>query len=53
MTAAPSNLRFVTRIAPEGKKGLYMGYSNFTVGIGWKVRFTPKADEHSATAQIL
>jgi MFS family permease len=37
MTAAPSNLRFVTRIAPEGKKGLYMGYSNFTVGIGWSI----------------
>ena len=37
MTAAPSNLRYVTRIAPEGKKGLYMGYSNFTVGIGWSI----------------
>ena len=34
MTAAPSNLRYLSRIAPEGKKGLYMGYSNFTVGIG-------------------
>jgi proton-dependent oligopeptide transporter, POT family len=37
MTAAPSNFRYLTRIAPEGKKGLYMGYSNFTVGIGWSI----------------
>lgn len=34
MTAAPSNLGYISRIAPEGKKGQYMGYSNFTVGIG-------------------
>lgn len=34
MTAAPSNLGYLSRIAPEGKKGQYMGYSNFTVGIG-------------------
>lgn len=37
MTAAPSNFRYLSRIAPEGKKGLYMGYSNFTVGIGWSI----------------
>jgi MFS family permease len=37
MTAAPSNFRYLNRIAPEGKKGLYMGYSNFTVGIGWSI----------------
>jgi len=37
MTAAPSNFRYLSRIAPEGKKGLYMGYSNFTVGIGWSL----------------
>lgn len=35
MMAAPSNFRYLNRIAPEGKKGLYMGYMNFTVGIGW------------------
>jgi dipeptide/tripeptide permease len=34
MTAAPCNLAYLSRIAPEGKKGQYMGYSNFTVGIG-------------------
>lgn len=34
MTAAPCNLGYLSRIAPEGKKGQYMGYSNFTVGIG-------------------
>ncbi|MFZ9938423.1 MAG: hypothetical protein ACO3JG_15405, partial [Luteolibacter sp.] len=37
MTAAPSNFRYLNRIAPAGKKGLYMGYSNFTVGIGWSI----------------
>jgi dipeptide/tripeptide permease len=37
MTAAPSNFRYLSRIAPAGKKGLYMGYSNFTVGIGWSI----------------
>lgn len=37
MTAAPSNFRYLSRIAPEGRKGLYMGYSNFTVGIGWSI----------------
>lgn len=35
MTAAPGNFRYLTQIAPPGRKGLYMGYSNFTVGIGW------------------
>ncbi len=37
MTAAPSNFRYLNHIAPAGKKGLYMGYSNFTVGIGWSI----------------
>jgi proton-dependent oligopeptide transporter, POT family len=37
MTAAPSNFRYLNLIAPAGKKGLYMGYSNFTVGIGWSI----------------
>jgi proton-dependent oligopeptide transporter, POT family len=34
MTAAPGNLGYLSYIAPEDKKGQYMGYSNFTVGIG-------------------
>jgi proton-dependent oligopeptide transporter, POT family len=34
MTAAPCNLNYLSGTAPEGKKGQYMGYSNFTVGIG-------------------
>jgi dipeptide/tripeptide permease len=34
MTAAPANLGYLSQIAPAGRKGQYMGYSNFTVGIG-------------------
>lgn len=35
MTASPTKLRYLASIAPPGKEGLYMGYVNFTVGIGW------------------
>lgn len=35
MAASPTKMRYLARIAPEGKKGLYMGYVNMTVGIGW------------------
>ncbi|MBN1910946.1 MAG: MFS transporter [Pirellulales bacterium] len=37
MMASPTKLRFLAGIAPPGKEGLYMGYANFTVGIGWSV----------------
>ncbi len=37
MLAAPTQMRYLARIAPPGKAGLYMGYSNFTVGIGWSL----------------
>ncbi|RMH00870.1 MAG: MFS transporter [Planctomycetota bacterium] len=35
MTASPTKMRYLASIAPPGKEGLYMGYVNFTVGIGW------------------
>ncbi|MDA1113088.1 MAG: MFS transporter [Planctomycetota bacterium] len=37
MTASPTKMRYLASIAPPGKEGLYMGYVNFTVGIGWSV----------------
>ena len=37
MTASPTKMRYLAGIAPPGKEGLYMGYVNFTVGIGWSV----------------
>jgi len=37
MTASPTKMRYLASIAPKGKEGLYMGYVNFTVGIGWSV----------------
>lgn len=37
MTASPTKMRYVASIAPAGKEGLYMGYVNFTVGIGWSI----------------
>ncbi|MDP6850127.1 MAG: MFS transporter [Planctomycetota bacterium] len=37
MTASPTKMRYVASIAPPGKEGLYMGYVNFTVGIGWSI----------------
>ncbi|MEM6959295.1 MAG: MFS transporter, partial [Myxococcota bacterium] len=35
MLASPTKHRYLSGIAPPGKKGLYMGYVNMTVGIGW------------------
>ncbi len=35
MSASPTKMRYLAGIAPKGKKGLYMGYVNMTVGIGW------------------
>jgi dipeptide/tripeptide permease len=37
MTASPTKMRYLASIAPPGKEGLYMGYVNFTVGIGWSI----------------
>ena len=35
MLASPTKMRYLAGIAPPGKEGLYMGYVNMTVGIGW------------------
>ena len=37
MTASPTKLRYMASIAPPGKKGLYLGYANATVGMGWSI----------------
>lgn len=37
MMAGPTKMRYVADIAPPGKEGQYMGYVNFTVGIGWSI----------------
>ncbi len=37
MTASPTKMRYLASIAPPGKEGLYMGYVNMTVGIGWSI----------------
>lgn len=37
MAASPTKMRYLSSIAPPGKQGQYMGYVNFTVGIGWSV----------------
>jgi dipeptide/tripeptide permease len=37
MSASPTKMRYLSSIAPPGKQGQYMGYVNFTVGIGWSV----------------
>ena len=37
MLASPTKLRYFSEIAPAGKKGLYLGYVNATVGIGWGI----------------
>jgi POT family proton-dependent oligopeptide transporter len=34
MLASPTKMRYLASIAPPGREGLYMGYVNFTVGIG-------------------
>ncbi|MFP6762159.1 MAG: MFS transporter, partial [Planctomycetaceae bacterium] len=37
MMASPTKMRYLSSIAPPGREGLYMGYVNFTVGIGWSI----------------
>jgi dipeptide/tripeptide permease len=37
MMASPKKLEYLASIAPPGKAGLYMGYANATVGLGWSV----------------
>ncbi|GMV43996.1 MAG: hypothetical protein AMXMBFR64_57120 [Myxococcales bacterium] len=37
MSASPTKMRYLASLAPPGKAGLYMGYTNFTVGIGWSI----------------
>jgi dipeptide/tripeptide permease len=37
MSASPTKLRYIASIAPPGREGLYLGYANMTVGIGWSV----------------
>lgn len=37
MAASPTKIRYLANIAPPGKQGLYMGYVNMTVGIGWSI----------------
>lgn len=37
MMSGPANSFFIVSIAPPGKKGLYIGFSGFTVGIGWSI----------------
>lgn len=37
MFASPTKIRYFATIAPEGKKGLYLGYVNATTGIGWSL----------------
>ena len=37
MMSGPSFSRYIVDIAPKGKEGLYIGFSNFTVGIGWSI----------------
>jgi len=35
LMASPTKMRYFSSLAPKGKKGLYLGYINATVGIGW------------------
>ena len=37
MVASPTKLRYMNDIAPKGKEGLFLGFANATVGIGWFV----------------
>jgi len=37
MLSGPSFSRYIVGIAPKGRQGLYIGFSNFTVGIGWSI----------------
>jgi MFS family permease len=37
MMSGPGFSRYIVDIAPKGREGLYIGFSNFTVGIGWSI----------------
>ena len=37
MVASPTKLRYMNEIAPKGKEGLFLGFANATVGIGWAI----------------
>jgi dipeptide/tripeptide permease len=37
LMASPTKMRYFAGIAPPGKKGLYLGYINAAVGIGWSL----------------
>jgi dipeptide/tripeptide permease len=37
MAASPTKMRYIAGIAPPGRKALYLGYVNATVGIGWSI----------------
>jgi MFS family permease len=37
MMASPKMSEYLGMIAPEGKKGLYMGYANMPNGLGWAI----------------
>lgn len=37
MMSGPAFSKYIVDIAPSGRAGLYIGFSNFTVGIGWSV----------------
>ncbi len=37
MMASPTKIRYFTELAPPGRKGLYLGYTNATTGIGWSL----------------
>ncbi|PQJ28352.1 MFS transporter [Rubritalea profundi] len=37
MLSGPGTARYIVEIAPPGREGLYIGYGNFTVGIGWSI----------------
>lgn len=37
MMSGPGTSRYIVEIAPPGREGLYIGFGNFTVGIGWSI----------------
>jgi len=37
MMSGPASSFYIVSIAPPGKKGLYIGFGGFTVGIGWSI----------------
>ena len=37
MLSSPKKLEYLASLAPPGQKGLFMGYANFPVAIGWMI----------------